>query len=47
MRLAEEKTDIHSTHAEHYYLGLGGEWLKVLDRWELPATRVWMGGGLY
>ena len=45
VRLAEKKTDIHSTQAEHYYLGLGREWLKGLDRWELPAADVWMSGG--
>ncbi len=45
VRLAQEKTDIHSAQAEHYYLGLGGEWLKGLDRWELPADHERMSGG--
>ena len=40
VRLAQEKSDIHSTQAEHYYLGLGREWLKGLDRFELPAAHV-------
>lgn len=45
LKRAQQKSDIHSSQSEHYYLGLGHKWLKGLDRWELPADHVWMGGG--
>ena len=40
LRLARDRPDIHSTKMEHYYLHLGGAWLKGLIRWETPADQM-------
>lgn len=45
LRQAQEKPDIHSARMEHYYLDLGGAWLKGLNRWETPAEQMPTGWG--
>ena len=45
LRLAQEKTDVHSAQMEHYYLSLGRAWLKGLDRLETPADQMPTGWG--
>lgn len=44
LKKAQEQSDLHSTEAEHYFLGLGREWLQGFRRWEAPAEHVWTRG---
>lgn len=45
LKMAQQRSDIHSTQAERYYLGLGHEWLQGFRRWEAPADKMWIGRG--
>lgn len=42
LRKAQERSEIHDAQEEHYFLGLGREWLRGFRRWEAPANHVWM-----
>lgn len=45
LEMAQQRSDIHSTRAERYYLGLGHEWLLGFRQWEAPADQMWIGSG--
>ena len=45
LKKAQKQSDIHGTQAEHYFLGLGREWLQGFRRWEAPADHVWIRRG--
>ena len=41
LKKAQELPEIHTTDEEHYFLGLGREWLRGFRRWEAPPDREW------